>query len=339
VHIFAVDRDGVVTRLVGGDRACGMLNVSDNGHILVYASADLLHTPELYVADANGLDERRLSWLNPWLEDMALSRPRPLTVADSDGAPIDAWLIPPVGEGEPVAGPLVLDVHGGPHSIFGHVFFFDMQLLAACGCGVLFVNPRATRSYGDEFATCNIGRWGEGDAPDLLAALDAAINTGWVDAGRVGVIGLSYGGFMTNWLIGHTNRFRAAVSENSISNLVSFYGTSDIGWYFTPEEIGAEPDEDLERYRRLSPLSAANHIEAPLLLLNSLEDWRCPIEQAEQLYVALKRHGRIVEMVRFPGESHAMLANGRPQARLVRRRQILRWFATHLWAANDGPQP
>ena len=122
----------------------------------------------------------------------------------------------------------------------------------------------------------------------------------------------------------------AAVSENSISNLVSFYGTSDIGWYFTPEEIGAQPMDDPARYLHLSPLSSADRIDVPLLLLNCLEDWRCPIEQAEQLYAALKRRGRIVEMVCFPGESHVMLANGRPRSRLVRRRHLLRWFATYL---------
>src|SRR5437763_10701440 len=330
VHIFEVSTAGDVARLVGGERAGGLLGVSPDGQTLAYAAADLLHPPDLYVAGPDGHDERRLSRLNPWLEDMTLSRPRPLAVTSADAQQIDAWLIPPAGAAEPVPGPLVLEIHGGPHSTFGHVLFFDMQLLAAQGYGVLFANPRATRSYGDQFATCNIGRWGEGDAPDLLAALDAAIATGWVDPGRVGVMGLSYGGYMTNWLIGHHKRFRAAVSENSISNLVSFYGTSDIGWYFTPEEIGAEPWDDPARYLHLSPLSAADRIDVPLLLLNCLEDWRCPIEQAEQLYTALKRRGRIVEMVCFPGESHVMLANGRPQSRLVRRQHLLRWFATYL---------
>jgi dipeptidyl aminopeptidase/acylaminoacyl peptidase len=304
--------------------------VSDDGRTLAYASADLLHPPDLYVADAGGQGERRLSQLNPWLDAKRLSQPQPLAVTSADGAVIDAWLIPPAGKSEPVAGPLVLDVHGGPHSIFGHVFFFDMQLLSAQGYSVLFVNPRATRSYGDAFASCNLGRWGEGDAPDLLAALDAAVKTGWVDTERIGVIGLSYGGFMTNWLIGHTDRFRVAVSENSLSNLVSFHGTSDIGWYFSPEEFGVEPEVDMDRYLRISPLSAVDQIHTPLLLLNSLEDWRCPIEQAEQLYTALKRRGRTVEMVCFPGESHTMLGGGRPQSRRVRHEHLLRWFATHL---------
>lgn len=330
VHVFETSRDGTVRPLVEGDRACGQLQVSRDGRTLAYAAADFLRPHDLYVATPAEGAERRLSHLNPWLDAIRLSEPRPIAVTGVDGLPIDAWLIPPSGATEPTPAPLVLDVHGGPHSIFGHVFFFDMQLLAAEGYSVLFANPRATRGYGDHFSSCNVGHWGEGDAPDLLAALDAALATGWVDPNRVGVIGLSYGGYMTNWLVGHSDRFRAAISENSISNLVSFYGTADIGWYFLPEEMDAEPDAELERYIRLSPLSAASQIKTPLLFLNTLEDWRCPIEQAEQLYTALKRRSQTVEMVCFPGESHAMLANGKPLSRLTRRQHMLRWLATYL---------
>jgi dipeptidyl aminopeptidase/acylaminoacyl peptidase len=195
---------------------------------------------------------------------------------------------------------------------------------------VLFTNPRATRSYGDDFALCNLGQWGEGDAPDQFAALDHAVAMGWADPRRVGVMGLSYGGYMVNWLIGHSTRFRAAVSENGISNILSAYGTSDGGWYFIPLELGAEPDEDPERYARLSPLSAADRIQTPLLLLQSEDDWNCPIEQGEQLYTALKRRGRTVEMVRFAGEGHIMTTAGKPLARLLRRHHLLRWFRTNL---------
>jgi dipeptidyl aminopeptidase/acylaminoacyl peptidase len=338
VLVFAADRSGTVTRLVEGDRACELLSVSADGKTLAYGAGDFLHAPDLYVANGDGRDERCLSRLNPWLDEKTLSQPRPLAVTNDEGATIDAWLIPPVGGADPVAGPLVLDIHGGPHSIFGYAMFFDMQLHAARGYSVLFVNPRATRSYGDEFSIRNIGKWGEGDAPDLMAALDAAITTGWIDPERIGVIGLSYGGFMTNWLIGHSDRFRVAVSENSISNLVSFHGTSDIGWYFTAAEMGAEINEDLSRYIHISPLSAVDRITIPLLLLNSMEDWRCPIEQAEQLYAALKRRGRTVEMVCFPGESHAMLLSGRPRSRLARYRHIARWFATYLKAPDEVAQ-
>ena len=335
VHICAVNRAGRITTVVGDDRACGMVSVSRNGEALAFAASSALHPPDVYITGPDGQDERRLSRLNPWLDEVALSQPQALQVTSADGTAVDAWLIPPTGAVAPTPGPLVLDIHGGPHSSFGHVFFFDMQVLAARGYAVLFANPRATRGYGDPFALCNIGHWGEGDAPDLLAALDAAVATGWVDAARVGVMGLSYGGYMTNWLIGHTRRFRAAVSENSISNLLSFYGTADIGWYFAPDELGAEPDDAPDLYTSLSPLTAVDAIDVPLLLLNCLEDWRCPIEQAEQLYTALKRRGRIVDMVCFPGESHTMLSGGRPQSRLERRQHLLRWFAAHLGRAGS----
>jgi len=330
VHICAVSREDHITTVVGGDRSCGMLSVSSHGDTIAFAASSPLHLPDVYVTGPDGQDERRLSALNPWLDDVTLARPQALQVTSADGTAVDAWLIPPVGGETPTRGPLVLDIHGGPHSSFGQVFFFDMQLLAAHGYAVLFANPRATRGYGDSFALRNIGHWGEGDAPDLLGALDAAVATGWVDPARVGVMGLSYGGYMTNWLIGHTGRFRAAVSENSISNLLSFHGTSDIGWHFAPDELGAAPDDAPELYTRLSPLTAAAAIDAPLLLLNCLEDWRCPIEQAEQLYTALKRRGRTVEMVCFPGESHTMLSIGRPLSRFERRGHLLRWFATYL---------
>src|SRR5256714_11133179 len=159
---------------------------------------------------------------------MTLSQPRPLAVTSADAQQIDAWLIPPAGAAEPVPGPLVLDIHGGPHSTFGHVFFFDMQLLAAQGYGVLFANPRATRSYGDHFATCNIGRWGEGDAPDLLAALDAAIATGWVDPGRVGVMGLSYGGGTNQTALGHPKPLSPPPRRNKKKQLIRPFLALDI---------------------------------------------------------------------------------------------------------------
>jgi dipeptidyl aminopeptidase/acylaminoacyl peptidase len=330
VNVVEVDRTGHVRSLTGGDQACGLLDVSLDGEMLAYAAADSIHPPNLYVKTNAREEERKGGSPNHWLDALPLARPQHLAVTSADGTPIDAWLLTPAGETRPVPGPLVLYIHGGPHSIFGQVFFFDMQLLVANDYRVLFANPRATRGYGDAFATCNVGRWGEGDTPDQMAGLDAALATGWVDPGRIGVMGLSYGGYMTNWLIGHTNRFRAAVSENSISNLASFYGTSDIGTYFTVEEIGAEPLRDPERYARLSPLSAVESITTPLLLLNCLADWRCPVEQGEQLYAALKRLGREVEMVCFPDESHSMLSNGKPRSRLVRRQHILRWFETHL---------
>lgn len=333
-HIFVADLEGGITGLVEGERASAMLSISRDGRTLAFGAADLLHPPNLCVlqraVDGSWRQPRALSRLNSWLDERELRQPISLTVASRDGRAIDAWLVPPAGVDHPVPGPLVLHIHGGPHSIFGYTFFFDTHLLSAQGYAVLLVNPRATRSYGDDFALCNLGRWGEGDAPDQYAALDRAVALGWVDPRRVGVMGLSYGGYMVNWLIGHSARFCAAVSENGISNLLSAYGTSEGGWYFFPSELGAEPDGDPDLYLRLSPLTVADRIQTPLLLLQSEDDWNCPAEQGEQLYTALKRRGRTVEMVRFAEEGHIMTTAGRPLARLIRRRHLLRWFRTHL---------
>jgi dipeptidyl aminopeptidase/acylaminoacyl peptidase len=341
VPLLTVSLDGAITTLAGGDQACVTFSLSRDGQTLAYAAATPLQPADLFVVtragDGSWQEPRALTTLNAWLDAYALQRPLALRVTSSDGRAVDAWLLPPPGVVQPTPCPTVLSVHGGPHSSFGYTFFFDMHLLASHGYAVLFVNPRATRGYDDAFALCAIGAWGEGDTPDQLAALDAATALGWVDPARVGVMGLSYGGYMTNWLIGHTDRFRAAVSENSISNLLSEYGTSDIGWYFLPSELGAEPHEDPERYLRLSPLTAAARIHTPLLLLTCLEDWRCPSEQSEQLYTTLKRLGRVVEMVRFPGESHSMLSGGRPVSRVTRRRHLLRWFARYLGGETATP--
>jgi dipeptidyl aminopeptidase/acylaminoacyl peptidase len=343
-HLCMVDLEGGITTLVAGERACAMLSVSRDGQTLAFGTADLLHAADLYVLQGevggSWQQPRALTRLNPWLDERDMQQPIAFTATSADGRVVDAWLVPPVGVDHPMPGPLVLHIHGGPHSIFGCTFFFDMHYLSSQGYAVLFINPRATRSYGDDFALCNLGRWGEGDAPDQLAALDHAAAMGWVDARRIAVMGLSYGGYMVNWLIGHCERFCAAVSENGISNLLSAYGTSDGGWYFFPLELGAEPDEDPELYRRLSPLSAVNHVQTPLLLLQSEDDWNCPIEQGEQIYTALKRRGRAVEMVRFAGEGHIMTTAGTPLARVARRRHLARWFRLYLsGGAPSSPRP
>jgi dipeptidyl aminopeptidase/acylaminoacyl peptidase len=166
----------------------------------------------------------------------------------------------------------------------------------------------------------------------LLGAVDAVIATGIVDPERLGVLGGSYGGFMTNWVIGHTKRFRAAVTQRCVSNMVSMYGTSDIGFHFLEHELGGTPWELPERYWELSPIRYVQDMETPLLIIHSEQDYRCPIEQAEQLYVALKRFGRTVEFVRFPNESHGLTRSGKPRHRVEHMEHILRWFQTHLRA-------
>ena len=176
-----------------------------------------------------------------------------------------------------------MEIHGGPNTQYGYGFFHEMQMLAASGYVVLYTNPRGSSGYGHEFAVAVRGEWGVKDSLDIMAGVDALLQKGYIDEQRMGVTGGSYGGFMTSWLIGHTDRFKAAVADRSVINRVSFFGSSDIGWDFADDDMETTPWEDPERYIRLSPLHYVKQIHTPLLLIHSESDLRCNIEQAEQL--------------------------------------------------------
>jgi dipeptidyl aminopeptidase/acylaminoacyl peptidase len=228
--------------------------------------------------------------------------------------------------------PALLNVHGGPASQYGHGFFDEFQVYAGAGYAVVYVNPRGSQGYGEAFARAVVGDWGGGDYTDIMAGLDEALRRyDFIDPDRLGVMGGSYGGFMTSWIVGHTDRFKAACSERAVNTLWSMFGTSDIGHYFPELHSGGPPPwEDLRWYLERSPLSYAKDIRTPLLIVHSEDDLRCPMEQAEQLFVALKRLGRPVRFVRFPDEDHDLSRTGRPRHRLARFRILLDWFGAHL---------
>ncbi|HET8625776.1 MAG TPA: S9 family peptidase [Thermomicrobiales bacterium] len=333
VGLYRTTGDGGGALVVGGDRALAFVSPSAAGDRFAYAAGDFTTPCDLYTCGADGADERRLTRLNAGLlGELPLQQPKHIPFTSFDGRfEVDAWLIRPAGYDPARRYPLVQIIHGGPHSIFGHVFFFDMQLWASCGWNVLFVNPRASQGYGEEFATANLADWGGADWREQEQALDLAIERGGVDPTRLAVTGLSYGGFMTDWIIGHTDRYRAAVSENGICNLVSFFTTSDIGWFWLEGEMGGRAVWDnLDWYMAHSPINYVTRITTPTLFLQAETDYRCPIEQGEQFYTALRARGVPTEMVRFPGESHAFLSGGKPQSRLERRRHTLRWFERYL---------
>jgi dipeptidyl aminopeptidase/acylaminoacyl peptidase len=245
-----------------------------------------------------------------------------------DEGEVHGWLLRPPNHRPGRKLPAVLEVHGGPHAAYGHVFFHEMQLLAASGYLVLMTNPRGSAGYGRVHRNAIHKDWGSVDMTDLMAALDGLVREEDVDESRVFLTGGSYGGYMTNWLVSHTDRFRAAVTQRSVVNLSSFFGTSDIGYFFG-WEFGGPPHEARERYRRMSPLTHASRIDTPLLIIHSEQDLRCPISQAEELFVRLKMEGKEVEFLRFGGESHGLSRGGRPQNRAERLKAILRWFAGH----------
>lgn len=240
---------------------------------------------------------------------------------------VHGWLMRPPGFSRKKKYPLVLQIHGGPYGQYGHVFFHEMQWLAARGYVVLFANPRGSTGYGLEYLTRLHKNWGGPDMPDLMACVDRVVARGFIDRRRLYITGGSYGGFMTNWIIGRDHRFRAAVTQRSVSNLESMLA-SDYGWVIA-HEIGCMPWNDPQRFRRASPIARAKSIKTPLLIIHSDNDLRCPIGQAEELFTTLKLLGREVELVRFAGECHELSRSGRPQNRAERLRRILHWFKRH----------
>jgi dipeptidyl aminopeptidase/acylaminoacyl peptidase len=316
--------------VVGGDREVASFSVSRDGQHLACAISDPSHPYEV-VAVGNA-EERRLSHENDaLLETLEVACAEPFQVTSSDGQIVHGWLVKPPGFSERKKWPLVLEVHGGPETMYAATFVHEFQVLAARGYAVLFTNPRGSKGYGEAFTSRIFADWGNQDAADCMAAVDAASQWRWVDTARLGVTGGSYGGFMTAWLVGHTNRFRAAVSQRGCYNFSSFYGTSDIGPWFGDYILGGPVYEREALYRERSPLTYARNMRTPLLLIHSEQDLRCPIEQAEQLFVQLRRMGKTeVEMVRFPEESHNLSRSGRPDRRIERLERIVGWFDSHL---------
>ena len=253
-----------------------------------------------------------------------------VTFKGADGWMVEGWLMKPRGFDVANKWPLVLEIHGGPHSTYGNGFFHEFQVLTGRGYGILFTNPRGSHAYGEKFSTACIGDWGGKDYEDLMAGVDHALASGWVDEKRLYVTGGSYGGFMTNWIVGHTTRFRAAATQRSISNNVSAFGTSDIGWHFWEQEMGeANPWHNAAKLVERSPLTYVPNVKTPLLILHAERDLRCPIEQAEQFFIALRWHGVETTFVRFPEDNHDLTRGGKPRNRVEHAKRIADWFDAH----------
>ncbi len=272
---------------------------------------------------------RRVSDVNAAaLSRVELTTPEPFTVR-SGAATVAGWVMKPVGFRAGRRYPAILQIHGGPHTQYGHAMFHEMQFLAARGYVVCFANPRGSAGYGIEYQRCIHCDWGNLDYKDVMRVADWLCTRRFVDPRRVGVTGGSYGGYMTSWLIGHTDRFKAAVTQRGLNTFDSMFGTSDYGWEFR-KDFGDMPWTALPRSRRQSPLSHLRNVTTPLLIEHQEEDHRCPIEQADQLFTLLKGLGKTVEYIRYEGESHGMSRTGRPQNRAERLRRIVAWFDRYL---------
>jgi dipeptidyl aminopeptidase/acylaminoacyl peptidase len=267
-----------------------------------------------------------------FLNEVALIDAIDLDVTGGDGTSIQSWIIPPFSwdEDSPAKHPLIVQIHGGPHSMYGYALFHEMQLMAAQGYAVAFCNPRGSSGYGQEFLSCTRGVWGDADMPDIMSLVETVSALPWIDTDRLGVTGGSYGGYLTNWIIGHDTRFKAAVTQRCVSAFLSFFGTSDIGTTFGVHEFDGLPWSDTMKLHQHSPIAYVDQIETPLLIVHSEQDLRCPLEQAEQMFTSLKYLGQDAKFVRIPGEGHELSRSGTPSRRLARLHHIVDWFDSHL---------
>ncbi|SEN87689.1 acylaminoacyl-peptidase [Amphibacillus marinus] len=330
--LYQVDLEGVVTKLIGGNEQIYHFSLNKDQSQAVIAISDQLTPGDLYLTSLNGKEKNRLTNANEGLlNEVSIAQAEEIQLTAYDGTALHGWIQKPMGYQEGEQYPLIVEIHGGPHMMYSFGFMHEFQALANEGYGVLYINPRGSHGYGQAFVNANRGDYGGGDYQDIMAAVDYVLdNFDWIDQERLGVTGGSYGGFMTNWIVGHTNRFKAAVTQRSISNWQSFYGVSDIGYFFTEYELKADFLSEPERLWDCSPIKYVNQIETPLLILHSEEDHRCPIEQAEQLYVALKMRKQPTRLVRFPKSSHGLSRNGDPSLRIERLTEIIDWFEKYL---------
>jgi dipeptidyl aminopeptidase/acylaminoacyl peptidase len=332
--IASFARDGSGHRVaVGGERDVNGFSRGADGTIALVYSAPLVPS-EIAVVDPFG-NEERLTDSNPWLAERSIRAPRRIRPRSAEGTLLDLFLLDPDGAHN---APYVLQVHGGPHMAYGFAFYFEFQMLAGHGIGVAYGNPRGSQSYGHAYADAITGDWGGVDASDVLSLLDAAEAESSIDRGRIGLAGGSYGGFMTTWLLGHSKRFAAGVSMRAVNDFVSEVGASDLGW-FLEREVGAPWTDGGRKLFESSPMRNAHEIEAPLLVEHSERDYRCPIDQGEQLFSLLRRLGKQTEFVRFTGDGHNLSRTGKPRNRLLRLRAIAHWLIRHLRPAGVAAAP
>jgi dipeptidyl aminopeptidase/acylaminoacyl peptidase len=309
--------------VITGERAVALTDIS--AEKLVFCESVFQRPPDVFIADLDGKNEKQLTdlnaellngWKQPELEHFLYT--------GAEDVEVEGWYVRPVSGEAPY--PTILYIHGGPTGAFGYTYHFDFQMFAAAGYGVLFINPQGSSGYGDAYSTAINPNWGDRDYRDLMAGVDYVVEKGWADPERLGVSGISYGGYMSCWIVGHTDRFKAAIPENPVVDWISMYGVSDISAWLCAEAFGGKPHEVPEQYRSTAPITYAHNCTTPTLLIQGEQDFRCPAIQSEQFYTTLKANGCIVEMIRVPGGSHIMSIGGDPAWRKMQNEEMLKWF-------------
>lgn len=324
---------GGVNLLTEGQHVLSIGNISQDGEKIACLYGDALRLHEVAVYDLSKHPNWPATLTNfngPLLEELKLSEPEELWLDTPDGTKVHAWVMKPVDYLEPRRYPAVLEIHGGPHTQYGWTFFHEFQLLAAQGYVVVYSNPRGSKGYGEDHCAAIRGDWGNTDWIDIETVMRWMQHQPYIHPGQMGVMGGSYGGYMTNWVVGHTNDFKAAITDRCVSNLVSFSGSSDFPQvedsYWKGVFYG-----DIENLWRCSPIAHFKNVKTPMLIIHSEGDLRCNIEQSEQVFMALKQLDVDARFVRYPVEtSHGMSRNGPPDMRLHRLGEVVAWWKKHL---------
>ena len=319
-----------MTPVLGGRRRISGTSFDAAGKRMAFVATDLTHPTELFVANADGSDEKRLTTFNDKINaEIAWSDAERFTYPSVGGLEIEGWLMKPYGYQPGKKYPLVLYIHGGPHSAYGENWFDEFQNLASAGMFVLFTNPRGSSGYGADFTYSTRGRWGAEDYQDLMKAVDIAAKRPDVDSTRMGVTGGSYGGFMTAWVETKTNRFKAAEADRMISEWTYWYGASDAQG-LTEFEFFGKPWDNFAMYDTLSPIRHVSRVRTPTLIVQSEDDFRTPMGNAELWFIALKKQGVPVELVRYPRSTHELSRSGEPWLLVDRLGRLRQWFSYWL---------
>jgi dipeptidyl aminopeptidase/acylaminoacyl peptidase len=340
-QIFRVDLAArTVSAVTSGPRRVHGVDVSASAGKMVYLANDFRHLDDLYVAGVDGTGERQLTHLNAALwAQLDLQPVERLAYRSTDGLLIDGFFVKPLGWQPGKKYPMVLVIHGGPRDMFGVDWFQEFQVYAARHWAVFYCNPRGSLGYGEGFERKEIDNWGIGDYEDVMSGVDAALDRHpWIDREALGVTGGSYGGFMTNWIVSHNNRFKAAVTLRSLSNFISDEGTREQA-YGHEEYFQGELFEHLDQYWEASPLKHARNVRTPVLILHSDMDFQLPLEQAEQWFRALKHYGVQAELVLFPRENHNLTRTGEPRHIIESFNWQLYWFDRFLNGNSNARPP
>ena len=331
VYRVSATGDGAITPIVDQNYQIGSFTIA--GQTIAFTRSDELAPADLWSADLTGSQMKQLTAVNKeLLEEWKLVKPAGFKFKSFDKIEVEGWLMAPLDFDPAKKHPLLLTIHGGPHGAYGYSFNLTNQLYAAKGYAVLYINPRGSSGYGQKFSDGSVGNWGGGDYQDLMRGVEVTLaNYKWIDPNRLGVMGGSYGGFMTNWVITQTDRFKAAVASASLSNLISFYGTS-LYQDLIHTEFNGLPWNNYDLLWKYSPIRYVRNVRTPTLFIHGEVDNDVHITQAEEMYMALKRLGVESVLVRYPREGHGLRE---PQHRLDQTNRVLAWFDKYVKAADE----